>query len=116
LRQHGVFAVLGDLEIIELGADGAKDAELRGADEQRAAGEGGTVLGTSFHEKSGRFFEKNARAGRLRKKLLLLKTEAVSIPVAQTNKSFFASFLSKKEVLSSFLMPTQPPRGRDARG
>jgi hypothetical protein len=45
---------------------------------------------------SSRFFEKKRR-----KKLLLVWSRAVATPLAQTNKSFFASFFSKKEALPS---------------
>jgi hypothetical protein len=45
--------------------------------------------------KEAALFEKSAQ------KLFLIWTVAVKTPVAQTNKSFFASFCSQKEVLSS---------------
>jgi hypothetical protein len=52
---------------------------------------------------SGRFFEKNAQAGRLRKKLLLtpaFEWPQFGLSKALGNKSFFASFFAKKEVLT----------------
>jgi hypothetical protein len=45
--------------------------------------------------KQAALFEKSAQ------KLLLILTVAVETPVAQIKKSFFASFCSQKEVLST---------------
>ena len=55
LGEHGVFAVLDDLQVIEFGADGGEDAELAEADNQGAAAEAGAADDVTFHgEGSGK--------------------------------------------------------------
>ncbi len=49
LRHQGVFAVLGDLQMIEPRGDGREDRGLARADKQGAPGEGGTVFRLAPH-------------------------------------------------------------------
>jgi hypothetical protein len=56
LGEGGIFAVLLDLQVIELGGDGAEQGELAGADQEGAAREGGAGFGVTFHRAaSGKF-------------------------------------------------------------